>query len=314
MKEYFNHVTVLDEGLTVFDLPLERQYATIAGILPVCSHKNFDRPGFDKNTNLYIFYIDRCLNHLEPGGELIVQTPSSFLKNCPELNKKIYSRGTITDIINTDKVNHIIWRFVDGDFTRKTLVNGMWKKLTYSKGQIMFLNKEYKIPFSDLFTIKVGAISGCNEAFEHPDGNRDFVTCQTPLTGQTKKVFFNVKSPHLQPFKEKLMARKVKKFHEGNWWVWGRNHHISDDPRIYVPCKTKLENPFFHHPCKNYDGTILAIFFKPHVKLKPPKVVNLFNKIDWDELGFRVGGRYLFSQKSLESVLLPEDFASCVEV
>ena len=64
--------------------------------------------------------------------------------------------------------------------------------------------------------------------------------------------------------------------------------------------------PFFHHDSIHYDGTILAIFFK--AKMKPAKVVNLLNKVDWIELGFKVGKRFIFSQKSLESIRLPKDF------
>jgi len=36
--------------------------------------------------------------------------------------------------------------------------------------------------------------------------------------------------------------------------------------------------------------------------------ISLLNSVDWNELGFKVGGRLCFSQKSLENTQLPESF------
>ena len=37
-------------------------------------------------------------------------------------------------------------------------------------------------------------------------------------------------------------------------------------------------------------------------------MVNDLNSVDWDDLGFKVGGRLVFSQKSLENTYLPDFF------
>ena len=34
----------------------------------------------------------------------------------------------------------------------------------------------------------------------------------------------------------------------------------------------------------------------------------MLNEVDWHELGFVCDGRFLFTQRSLEQTLLPEDF------
>ena len=39
------------------------------------------------------------------------------------------------------------------------------------------------------------------------------------------------------------------------------------------------------------------------------KICELLNNIDWNELGFRCGGRYLFTQRSLEQSFLPDSFS-----
>ena len=72
-------------------------------------------------------------------------------------------------------------------------------------------------------------------------------------------------------------------------------------------CKTRTHNPFFVHDCKNFDGSVLAIFPKDeHVDLE--EFATKLNNLDWETLGFKCGGRYLFSQKSLENVPIPDDF------
>ena len=43
-------------------------------------------------------------------------------------------------------------------------------------------------------------------------------------------------------------------------------------------------------------------------KLDVNELKDMLNGVDWNELGFVCDGRYLFSQKSLESTLLPNDF------
>jgi hypothetical protein len=60
--------------------------------------------------------------------------------------------------------------------------------------------------------------------------------------------------------RERLIARRIRPFDESNWWQWGRGYHQTDQPRVYVNNKTRRSQPFFVHPCKNYDGSVLAIF------------------------------------------------------
>ena len=80
-------------------------------------------------------------------------------------------------------------------------------------------------------------------------------------------------------------------------------------PRIYVNTKTRNKKPFFLHPCKAYDGSILAIF--PKFKVDSIMLQNLCDKLnntDWRELGFVCDRRFLFSQRSLENAMLDSSF------
>ena len=70
--------------------------------------------------------------------------------------------------------------------------------------------------------------------------------------------------------------------------------------------KTRNMKPFFINECKNYDGSVLAIF--PKVDMNMEEVCDMLNSVDWNELGFMCDGRYLFSQRSLENCKLPHSF------
>jgi adenine-specific DNA-methyltransferase len=85
-------------------------------------------------------------------------------------------------------------------------------------GQIYILEKKYgnMIKFSDLFFVKVGAVSGADKIFINKNGNLNFVYSKTRKTGKTRRMFYNIKSPELEKFKDILLNRKINKFNEIN--------------------------------------------------------------------------------------------------
>lgn len=275
---------------------------------------------FDSRSNLYLFFIYKCVLHLSQGGELIFITPRDFLKSTASvrLNEFLFSQGSITDFIDLgdkkifDKAqpNCAIWRFEKGDFSRNT---NCFRQFSCINGQLLFTKNSYTIPFSSLFFVKVGAVSGADSLFVNEEyGNMDFVYSQTAKSGKTRKMIYGIYGrdlAFLQKHKGALLKRKIKKFNESNWWEWGRDYYKSDLPRIYVNAKTRNKKPFFLHSCKAYDGSILAIFPKFRVDSKDlENLCTRLNKLDWQELGFVCDGRYLFSQRSLESCMLDCSF------
>lgn len=307
-----------------FDYPTENKFDTIIGnppyvrfqdILPE-TKKKLNVDFFDKRSNLYLFFIYKCILHLNEGGELIFIVPRDFLKSTSSinLNNFIYENGTITDIIDLGDAknfdgaqpNCVIFRFEKGNFSRITNEN---QHFNVFDGHIYITKNKYNVKFSDLFFVKVGAVSGADKYFISDKGNTDFVCSYTKKTGKTKRMFYNIEAKELLPFKDELIKRKIKNFNEENWYMFGRNYFVSDSLRIYVNCKTRNPAPFFYHKEKAYDGSVLAIFpkFKTNVtKLK--EIIDELNKVDWEDLGFVCDGRFLFSQKSLEDTILPETF------
>ena len=71
-----------------FDYPLREQFATVIGNPPYVKARDIhpstrlklDSRLLDGHANLYLHFIEKCVRHLEPGGELILITPRDFLK------------------------------------------------------------------------------------------------------------------------------------------------------------------------------------------------------------------------------------------
>jgi adenine-specific DNA-methyltransferase len=271
-------------------------------------------------TNLYLYFLEKMAReHMQrPGSEIIIIIPRDFLKATSAilLNKWLYAHGTITHYYDHGDrkmfkdafPNTCIIRYELGDYSRKTITNDGVKNFVEIDGQLLFLKDDYSVPLSNLFTVKVGGVSGADEIFaDNVLGNEEFVFSETRTTGKTRKMIYNYSPaiPYLEFFyKEDLLKRKIKHFTEDNWWQWGRDFHHSTDKRIYVNCKTRQANPFFTHPCTNYDGSILALFLKDQSQ-DPKALCNALNKVNWKDLGFVCGNRYLFSQRTLERIILP---------
>jgi adenine-specific DNA-methyltransferase len=305
-----------------FDYSTSNKFNTIIGNPPYVRFQDImkltkmklPKNRFDKRTNLYIFFIDKCLDHLKTYGELIFITPRDFLKSthAMRLNERLYNEGTITDFVETgdSKIfgrytpNCAIWRFEKNNFTHMTNGN---KKFLLENGHIVFSTKQYAIKLSDLFSVKVGGVSGLDRIFVNSKyGNKDFVCSETKKTGKTRRMIFNKKCDYLYSHKQELLDRRIKHFDEHNWWEWGRSHHIKQGSRIYVNTKTRDPKPFFISDVVDYDGSVLALF--PKVRISLNKACKMLNSINWGDRGFICDGRFIFSQKSLEGALLPNTF------
>ncbi len=321
------HALVMD----FFDFPLSEKFETIIGNPPYVrfqdiapeTKRKLSLARFDARTNLYLFFIEKCVKHLTPTGELIFITPRDFLKatSSRKLNAWLFAQGTITDwielgdkrIFNDYTPNCAIWRFEKGNFTRTTHFTNEdsteeTRTFSCANGQLLFLKTNYTVPFSEVFFVKVGAVSGDDEIFTSDEfGNCDFVCSTTAKDGNTRRMIFNLKHPTLEPFKSRLLSRRIKSFDESNWWTWGRLHYQSSEKRLYVNCKTRNPRPFFLHPCNDYDGSVLAIFPKQQ-EANLNTLCAMLNDVDWQELGFMCDGRFLFSQRALEQCFLPEVF------
>ncbi|NJD25826.1 MAG: class I SAM-dependent methyltransferase [Betaproteobacteria bacterium] len=310
-----------------FDLPEGERFDTIVGNPPYVRYqdvavdtRNKLKSGlFDKRSNLFLFFIEKCVRHLNPGGELVFIVPREFIKltAAQKLNAWLAREGSITHFYETGDSrvfgqhtpNCAIFRFEKGRRDRQ-MADG--RQFTEVDGQLMFLRDDYSVRFADVFAVKVGAVSGADPIFTHAKGNMEFVCSKTVETGETRRMLYGIKHPHLEKHKAELLARRVRRFDESNWWQWGRAFPINLKPRIYVNGRTRRREPFFLHDCNAFDGAILALFPR-HERIARRELIEctlmLNREVDWQDLGFVCDGRFLFTQRSLQTCVLPAKFA-----
>lgn len=311
-----------------FTYPVSEKFATIIGNPPYVKARAIASPArqywasslLNGHANLYLYFIEKCVHHLQPGGELIFITPRDFLKatGAMRLNQWLSAQGSFSHFLDLGDTrifkdalpNCAIWRYVLGDL-RHRLEDGRSMKI--SAGQVLLTHGDPALPLNQICAVKVGAVSGCDAIFsDTARGNRDFVCSQTAQSGVLRRMYLpppDVPPPRwLLPHKRRLLQRRVRAFDERNWWHWGRLHHLSAAARVYVNGRTRNPQPFFTHPCQNYDGAVLALF--PHrADVAVHDLAAALNAVDWRELGFVCDGRFLFSQRALENALLPPEFA-----
>ena len=310
-----------------FDYPETERFDSIIGNPPYVRYQDIAdntkaklrSPLFDKRSNLFLFFIEKCVRHLNPGGELVFIVPREFIKltAAKKMNAWLYEQGSITHFFETGDVrifgehtpNCAIFRFEKGRFDRR-MADG--RTFTEVDGQLMFLRNDHQVRFSDIFTVKVGAVSGADSIYTHPAGNMEFVCSKTIETGETRRMLYGITHPHLEQHKTELLARRVREFDESNWWEWGRKFPLNRLPRIYVNGRTRKPTPFFLHDCLNFDGSILALF-PQHTRISRRDLIEctmmLNHEVDWQQLGFVCDGRFLFTQRSLQTCLLPDKFS-----
>ena len=329
-----------------FAFPENEKFDTVIGNPPYVRYQDIPastrsllrHDGFDGRSNLYLFFIAKCVRHLAPGGELIFITPRDFLKSTSarQLNRWLYRQGTITHAIElgdskvfADAVpNCLIWRFELGNLSHHTawmavrqgealataLESPHWHYRHFSEfaGQLHFSRGEYALSLADVASVRVGAVSGLDELYaSDTHGNRDFVSSATARTGLTRRMIWcepgDPPPAALLPYRDRLLARRIRRFDASNWWQWGRSYPQTDAPRVYVNGKTRAEQPFFLHPCPHFDGAVMGVFpHRPDVDLAAFR--DALNHVNWDDLGFVCDGRHLFTQRSLENAPLPAAF------
>lgn len=298
-----------------FAYSASEKFDTIVGNPPYVRFQDITEPTkkllamqhFDRRSNLYLFFIDRCIDFLNDGGELIFITPRDFMKatSAKNLNSRLYKEGSFTHFFETGDTpifkgatpNCAIWRWEKGR-TEREIDSG--EHFCFSAGQIWFGSQERNGVLGDEFEVKVGAVSGADDVFtSNKHGCTDMVCSTTLADGRTRRMIYNRNDKSLRPHMQRLLNRKVRKFDESNWWEWGRKFFEKDGPRIYVNAKTRRREPFYVSEEKAYDGSVLALF--PRVEVNLAQAAKKLNQVNWLQLGFVCDQRFLFTQRSLEN-------------
>jgi adenine-specific DNA-methyltransferase len=315
-----------------FDLPDTQTFDTIIGNPPYIRHQDIPKETknklaastypaktmFDGRTNLYLYFIEKCVRHLNPGGELIFIVPRDFPKMtaAKKMNTMLFEQGTITHFRETGDKKLFkeatppccVFRFEKAkpnEAPSRLMDDG--RTFAHREGQLFFLPPGVAGDLlSDFFDLSVGGLTGNDKLYVRPDGNLNVVFSKTRKTGKTRKVLYGKKAKLLLAEHEAVLReRRVKDFKKRkDWWGWGREWDKRGGKRVYVNAKTRQSDPFFTHRCTVYDGAVLALFPKDG-RMDVKAAVSALNAVGWGSLGFMAGERFLFSQHALKNTFIP---------
>jgi adenine-specific DNA-methyltransferase len=268
--------------------------------------------------NLYLKFIDKCLDLLEDDGELIFIVPSDFTKltSAAGIISRMAEHGSFTDFLfphdeklfDGASIDVVVFRYQKGVTTDKAIVNGIETPCSISHGIVIFGEASGQ-PISELFDVYVGLVSGKDDVFKVPFGNIDVLVDK----GKVEKFIYGKATPeitaHLERHKAELMARKIKLFSDENWFEWGAPRNISHmerlmgRPCIYVKNLTRSTEPAFLGNVQYFGGALLCMVPK-NLLIDLKKVVEILNKIDTRK-DYTYSGRFKIGHRQLCHIKLP---------
>jgi adenine-specific DNA-methyltransferase len=213
---------------------------------------------YSAKTNLYHLFIDRCVDLLSPGGEMVLIVPKEWLytTSAAPLRTKIATSGAVTHIVDcgeeklfadADVPALMIFRFERGaaqgdvayaDFTGACSGQFDSRALVTSGDSWLFLDPDTAAAISswgvlgEQYGVHVGLVTGLDAAFRLPartkagSGVVHQVTTKRRLEPFVDDIADYGDVPeelrrHLRPHKSALLARRIARFDRSNWWRYG---------------------------------------------------------------------------------------------
>jgi len=291
---------------------IKKKYKTIIG-----------NPPYVKTSkgNLYIDFIDRCVDLLKNEGELVFIIPSDFLKlTCATktINKMI-DNGNFTHIyhphdehlFDNATVDVIIFRYIKTkNSNNKILYNDKEMFINVSNGIITFSSKDTtdSIKISDLFNVYVGMVTGKEKIYKNKElGNFKMLNGKDKLDNY----IFIKEYPttdekinkYLEEHKESLISRKIRKFNEDNWFEWGAPRNITKmednlgKECIYMKNLTRNTEVAFKGEVNYFGGGLLMLLPKEE-GIDLDEIVEYLN-IDEFKNNYTYANRFKIGQKQL---------------
>ena len=294
---------------------ITKKYKTIIGNPPYIKKSS---------GNLYLEFIEKCFNLLKIKGELIFIVPSDFLKltSASKLLNTMLKQGTFTHIYhpNDEKlftnasIDIIIFRYYKwSKQKKKTLYNNQSKYLSNINGTVTFSDTKITNSsiISDYFDVYVGMVTGKESVYKNDTfGN---ITLLNKKNVRDKYIFnheFPTSNVELNKYmlenKDILINRKIKKYTEKNWWLWGapRNQKKIENnigkKCIYVSNLTRNKEVAFEGKVEYFGGSLLMMIPKKEVDLK--KMVEYLNSDTFKE-NYTFSKRFKIGHRQLCNVL-----------
>lgn len=317
VRDTQHHTTYCD----FLQVALEQQYPAIITNPPYVRIK--------RKKNLYLQFIEKCWRALQPDGQLIAIVPSDFFKAtaAAPILKNMLSSGSFTHFFHPHNehffqsatIDICVFRYHKGILQLNVEVNGEEKQLRHSDGMITFLplNSPEVGEVGQCFHAFVGMISGLEDVFKVPFGNKEVLTGE----GQSSKYIFLDHFPssnpqinnHLLQHKQRLLSRRIRKFNQSNWFQWGaiRNAKAVEEhlgaPCLYLHTITRRKKICFRGTVQPFAGNLLMLL--PKVAIDIEKVMEYCNSEQFMQY-FVFAGRFKIGQRQLLRAPLPIETAA----
>ena len=294
------------------------KFKTIIGNPPFVKQKNTD--------NLYLKFIELCYNYLDDDGELIFIVPSDFIKltSASSVINKMVENGSFTDFLfpHDEKlfkgasIDVVVFRYEKGLTNKKSVVNGKEVFCNVNNGIITFSESELSgTPIDFIFKVYVGLVSGRDKIYRVPFGNVDILNDKNKVekyifidTFPTKNAQIDT---HLQEHKTELLARKIKKFSESNWFDWGAPRNISSiqkywgKPCIYIKNMTRNKDVAFIGKVQYFGGSLLCIVPKKDMTESELKKICTHLNTPTFQKDYMYSGRFKIGHKQISNAIIP---------
>lgn len=323
----------------LFPFSSDHKYQTIIANPPFLSTPNSKK-------NQYICFIEKCFDLLAESGEMVFIIPSDFfhLTSALPILKRMMVVGTFTHIYHPGNermfedacIDVLVFRYVKGryfdgedkvvlynDEPRKIVFDSCFRFLSMGPSALgASLGPKALIPIvSDSFDVFVGMVSAKDEVFKHTVlGNISVITGEN----RQEKFIFIESFPssdltidaYLETKKPDLLARKIRKFNDRNWFEWGAPRNISTirrfwgQPCIYIATLTRETRVAFLGKVAYFGGGLLMMIPKNADKKTTSirfleSVVVHFNSLEFQQT-YRFSGRFKMGQRMLSDASVPE--------
>lgn len=302
--------------------PITKTYKTIIGNPPYIR---------TSSGNLYIDFVKKCYELLEPNGELIFIVPSDFLKltsAAPVLNTMM-STGTFTHIYHPHNeklfenasIDVIVFRYCKGLMLNQVMYNSKLLYIINTNGLITFSEtppSSTGVLLEDYFDVYVGLVTGKEEVYKHAElGNIEVLNGEDKRDKYIYIEQFPSDNPqinaHLLKHKPELLERKIRKFNEKNWFEWGAPRNISamreniGKECIYVYNLTRKTEVAFNGTVQYFGGGLLMLIPKKNFLNKGllDKVVQYLNSDEFKS-NYMFSGRFKIGHRQLCNIIIPE--------
>ena len=290
---------------------ITKKYKTIIGNPPYIKKSS---------GNLYLEFIKKCFNLLKIKGELIFIVPSDFLKltSASKLLNTMLEKGTFTHIYHPNNENLfanasidvIVFRYYKwAKQEKKTLYNNQQKYLINTNGTVTFSDTEINdiSIISEYFNVYVGMVTGKESVYKNDEfGNITLLNGKNKVDTYIMIDTFPSDNQSLNKYmlenKDILINRKIKKYTEKNWWLWGapRNqknieNNLGKDC-IYVSNLTRNKEIAFPGKVQYFGGSLLMLLPKKEIDLK--KIVEYLNS-DTFKVNYTFSKRFKIGHRQL---------------